>query len=131
MRADTANRSFASLLIVAVRFTFVIVVRQRRQVFHDRRPDRVEAHHVPAVHRGDAIRLRTRELEGVGLTKNPGERIGNAAASIDGAPGPGKDTQCSRLVSQRTMCWRAAASWVSSAKCPPASSTYLPFERAA
>src|SRR4051812_24462092 len=60
------DRSLATFAIDRVRGVLVVLVRHFGKTLRDRRPDRVETDRVPAVQRGDAVRLDTRQLHRVG-----------------------------------------------------------------
>src|SRR6185436_11253691 len=68
---------------MVVCFVLVVVVGKRGQVFGDRSPDRVETHHVTAVHGGYAVGLRSGELQSVGLAQNRRQRIRNSTAPVN------------------------------------------------
>ena len=64
------DRRLARDAIAIVRLALVVVVRQRREVLRDRRPDGVELDRERAIEHRDAVRLLRRELERVSLAQD-------------------------------------------------------------
>jgi hypothetical protein len=95
-RGEQVHRGAPRRAIAAVRRVGVVRVGERGQVARQRRPDRVEAHGVAAVERGDAVGLRAAQAQRVGLAQELGERVGEPAVGVHGA-----EQQLGRLLARR------------------------------